>query len=533
MAKNLLLLILLYSTTIWAQNPTAHFDDLYIKTLTETASKDVSLALKIADSLTTAAKTPEIKGRSLMLTSQIYLQKTQYEKSIEFAEKAKDLLNTTENYELQAKVRGLLSNEYRQIALNHKSKDYLNEGLKIADKIKDIKKKYQVKALFCQELANIEADAEKYPNSVKYLKQSLKYLSEIPQDSINIGLNNQMLGELYGRYLNNYKLSEIHYLQALRFLPKSNMNTGVCYVGLGKLKFIQKNYTEAEKFYLKALEYAEATDIPEMKRHTAESLAELYEQTKDYKKANFYRKKQNKNINKIQGKALEFIDKNYSKIEKEKDQYASWNSTKNMVIGIGALLFLSLIIIFIINKKKQKQEYQKFKNIIDHYKEKEEYVLEKNVITSDVEENENEEEIIAEEMDSENKQTDIAINKETEAKILEQLENFEKDEMYNNSYISLSFLATEFNTNIRYTSFVIKKHKGTDFKSYINKLRINYIIHKLNTSPKYRKYKVSALAEECGFTYHSKFATVFKSITGISPSTFISFIELEEKDNKN
>lgn len=460
MAKNLLLLIFLYSTTIWAQKPTAHFDDLYIKTLTETASKDASLALKIADSLTAAAKTPEIKGRSLMLTSQIYLQKTQYEKSIEFAEKAKDILNTTENYELQAKVRGLLSNEYRQIALNHKSKDYLNDGLKIADKIKDIQKKYQVKALFCQELANIEADAKRYPNAVKYLQQSLKYLSEIPQDSINIGLNNQMLGELYGRYLNNYKLSEIHYLQALKFLPKSNMNTGVSYVGLGKIKFSQKKYTEAEKFYLKALEYAEVTDIPEMKRHTAESLAELYEQTKDYKKASFYRKKQNENINKIQGTALEFIDKNYSKIEKEKDKYASWNSIKNTVISIASLLILSLIIVFIINKKKQKEEYSKFKSIIAHYKEKEEYVLDSKFVTSEIDDNEAEEENISEEINIENKQNDIAINKETEAKILEQLDHFEKDEMYNNSYISLSFLATEFNTNIRYISFVVKKHKA-------------------------------------------------------------------------
>lgn len=103
--------------------------------------------------------------------------------------------------------------------------------------------------------------------------------------------------------------------------------------------------------------------------------------------------------------------------------------------------------------------------------------------------------------------------------------------MFNLSYISLSFLATEFNTNSKYISYVVKKYKDTDFKNYINKLRINYIIHKLNTSEKYRRYKVGALAEECGFSSHSAFATIFKSITGISPSTFISFIEQEKAKN--
>ncbi|WP_337059076.1 AraC family transcriptional regulator [Elizabethkingia meningoseptica] len=33
------------------------------------------------------------------------------------------------------------------------------------------------------------------------------------------------------------------------------------------------------------------------------------------------------------------------------------------------------------------------------------------------------------------------------------------------------------------------------------------------------------LAEEAGFSSHSKFATVFKNIAGVSPSYFIRYIE--------
>ncbi|WP_326984598.1 helix-turn-helix domain-containing protein [Chryseobacterium sp. MYb264] len=528
MSKKILLLIILFSTMIWAQKDNNTFDNLYRKTLTETASKDIPRALKIADSLINAAKTPEIKGKSLMLASQIYLQKVQYEKSINYAEQAKDILNTTENYELQAKIRGLLSNVYRQMSLNHKSTNYLNEGLKIADKIKNQQKRDHTKALFFQELAEIEANAERYKASVENVQKSLKYLSQIPADSIAIGRDHQMLGQLYGDYLNNIELSEAHYLKAIQFLPESNMNTGLCYDGLGKIKLLQKDYKEAEKFFSKALQYAEASDIPEMKRHMYSSMAELYESTNQYKKASFYRKKQTENINKIQDKSLEFIDNDYNKIEKEKEKYASISNKQNIILGIAVLIILALITMYIINRKKRKEKYRRFKNIINHYKEKSEYVLEIKVDTSDVDEKSNEEEIISSEIDSEHMQADIAINKETELKILEQLERFEKEETFNNNYISLSYLATEFNTNIRYISYVVKKHKNADFKNYINKLRINYIIHKLNTSEKYRKYKVGALAEECGFSSHSKFTTIFKSITGISPSNFISFIEEEE-----
>lgn len=530
MTKKLLVFIFLYSTTVWAQKTNDPYEKLYMTTLTEVAAKDMPHALKIADSMSVAATTPQHKGRSLMLTAGLYMQQSKYKESITFAEKAKDILDTTDNDELQAKIRGLLATEYRIIGLLHQSKKYSDEGLQIADKIKDVQKQAQVKSLFLQELAYYEINNNKnYKAAIAYLTKSLKYCSKIPEDQINLGRTHQMLGEVYCFYLNNYNLAEKHYEIALKNLPESYYVTALVQEGLGKVRFSQKRYDEAEKFFLKALQFAQTTDHPEMKRRIFNDISEYYEKTNQYKKAAVYRKK----LAEINWKEAEIhshtVDVDYNKIENENQQYASWDGSKNIAISIASLIILSLIAIFIINKRKQKAEYLKFKTIIDHYKEKEEYVLETKVDTSEVDENE--EKNISDEIEIKNKQTDIAINKETETKILEQLDQFEKDEMFNQSYISLSFLATEFNTNSKYISYVVKKYKNTDFKNYINKLRINYIIHKLNTSEKYRRYKVGALAEECGFSSHSAFATIFKSITGISPSTFISFIE-QEKSKK-
>jgi len=531
MNKNLVIILFICSTAIRAQKIIDPYERLYMTTLTQVAAKDMKHALQIADSMTVAATTPQHEGRSIMLSASLYMQQSKYEESIKFAEKAKDILDTTESYELQAKIRGLLTTVYRILGLLHQSKKYAEEGLKIADKINDMKKEAQVKSLFLQELAYYEINNNKnYSDAITYLNHSLEYCSKIPEDQINVGRTHQMLGEVYCFYLNQYSLAEKHYQIALKNLPELYYVTSLVHEGLGKVRFSQKRYEEAEKFYLQALKFAETTDHPEMKRRVFNDISEYYEKTNQYKKASVYRKKLADLNWREAEKHSHIVDTDYNKVENENQQYAKGDLSKNIIIGVTFFMILSLIGIFITYRKKQKKEYLKFKAIIDHYKEKEEYVLETKVDISAFEESEIQEENVSDLIDlKDNKQIDIAINKETEAKILEQLQQFEENEMFNKNFVSLSFLATEFNTNSRYISYVVKKYKNTDFKNYINKLRINYIIHKLNTSEIHRRHKVGALAEECGFTSHSTFATVFKSITGISPSSFISFIEQEKK----
>jgi hypothetical protein len=76
-------------------------------------------------------------------------------------------------------------------------------------------------------------------------------------------------------------------------------------------------------------------------------------------------------------------------------------------------------------------------------------------------------------------------------------------------------------------------YEGISIDTYINKLRINYIVEKLKTDPNFIKYRISYLAENCGFASHSSFATVFKTITGLSygnlinPLTFLWAKDLE------
>lgn len=124
------------------------------------------------------------------------------------------------------------------------------------------------------------------------------------------------------------------------------------------------------------------------------------------------------------------------------------------------------------------------------------------------------------------------VPQDTEQLLLAKLKRFENSTRFTSKDMSLAVLAGQFETNTKYLSEVINKHYHVNFNTYINKLRINFIVKKLKSDSNFINYKISYLAEACGFSSHSSFATVFKSITGIAPITFIELLK-DEKEAVN
>lgn len=119
----------------------------------------------------------------------------------------------------------------------------------------------------------------------------------------------------------------------------------------------------------------------------------------------------------------------------------------------------------------------------------------------------------------------IVIPDRTEEEILEKLLKFEKSELFLDPQIRLATIAKELDTNTRYLSSIINASKARSFNAYINSLRIQYIVGKLTSEPRYRTYKISYLAEAGGFTSQSSFNTAFKEFTGLTPSAYIKKLE--------
>lgn len=124
----------------------------------------------------------------------------------------------------------------------------------------------------------------------------------------------------------------------------------------------------------------------------------------------------------------------------------------------------------------------------------------------------------------------LNINDETIKHILARLAKFEKSQKYLRQDMSLSGLASYLDTNTKYLSEILKQYKGKKFSDYINGLRIMHITEVLYKNPIYREYKISYLAESCGFASREVFAVVFKKETGISPSYFINNLRNGEEN---
>lgn len=124
----------------------------------------------------------------------------------------------------------------------------------------------------------------------------------------------------------------------------------------------------------------------------------------------------------------------------------------------------------------------------------------------------------------------ISISEDTTISLLNKLSKFEKSEKFLKKDVTLTALSNSLNTNPRYLSEIIKQHKGKNFNNYLNGLRIHYITSKLYTTPVFREYKISYLAEACGFSSREVFSVIFKKEMGVTPSYFISQLKRNEKD---
>lgn len=109
--------------------------------------------------------------------------------------------------------------------------------------------------------------------------------------------------------------------------------------------------------------------------------------------------------------------------------------------------------------------------------------------------------------------------------ILKELDKFEAKELFLKKGITLSSLAKNMKTNTAYLSEIINTHKGKNFATYLNDLRINYALNKLLTDKRFRSYKLSVIAEEIGYNNEQAFSLAFKKKTGTTLSIYIKEIE--------
>lgn len=534
MSRSLLKLLFLFITAvpIWAQKKYS-FDQICERASVQTASKDIPKALKVADSLYMSAQHPLDKVKSLLLSAELYHSAGEFKKSICYGENAHSLLSQISDPEWFSRVNEFLAKEYRLVGLYQRSKKYTLQGIEAAKGITDSQKKSEVLGLLNQEMAYYEMEQGSYPDAIKYIELSLNAFGNdnIQDNGRAIAASYQILGDVYFK-LKDYVISESCYRKAESLLKENCCILGLVYNGLGGIRLKQKNWKDAEIYLKKAENLADSSRSLKFKKAVYSNINDYYEGTGDTFKASLYAVKYVRAYDSLTARSREFAMRNPDTPAKPNKKSTQISIVKNTAIIV---LIVSLIGIVIFFKTKQKKQRSKFRNIIRTQLQMISSRSESSPLKA---ENPDFSNISVEEVDDraggvDKKRNESLMTSETEAKLLELLDVFEKGELYNNKNMSLSFLAAELNTNTKYLSYVINQHKSADVKTYVNRLRINYIVDKLINDEKYRQYKISILADECGFSSHSKFASIFKAVTDFSPSAYIKYLDAENQSGKD
>lgn len=478
-----------------------------------------SLKKEYADSvILIAEKTNDssLIGRAFDIKAGVYYDYKQYNKALDYYLKAENTLKNT-------------NNEYSKHSVSYSIgviKMYLGHFEEAEELFKEAKEYFK--------------SVDNNNHRLLYLR-SLYRLGEINQfthqykeaTTINLlGLQEalsieQKYQEMYfnlGIGIDNYLAKE--YELAIQHIQKSIPTLE----GLGDFDVVQKaEFYLGESFLAlnheeKALESFQKVDslfikngfLNPIARGSYERLIDFYKEKNDKDKQLYYINQllEADKINAENNQQLAYtLNKEYdtkrlleNKAQLEK-QFANWR--------IYAISGLSLVLLgavyFFIQYRKTKNKHQKL------HQRYEELIHKKQEIKTNVTETPTE---ISKKQE---------IPEEVIEDILKKIEKFENENEFLNPKIDQKYLAKKFKTNTSYLSKIINSQKSKNFSSYLNTLRINYIIELLKNEPQYRLYTVQALAEHCGYTNSRQFSDAFYTETGLRPAYFIEQIQKEQE----
>ncbi|MNU77957.1 DNA-binding transcriptional regulator ChbR [compost metagenome] len=495
------------------------FDSIYFTTAVNTAAKDINKAIRIADSLYQHSKPEIFQLKALMLSSSLFQQKGDIKKSVQYAVKADSIAVKHKIYDWEARIAGFLSTQYRIMGLYEEGEEYLEKGKEVSNKIENEQMKKLYLGMIYQETAYYEIEYEQYKKAYKAAKSADEYFKQLvysEQDrTYFLATNEQLLGRICIG-LKKWDDAFGHYNKALDKLTKvtqeNAMLSGFIYSGLGRIYLEKKDLVSAFENLRKAEKIVEQSDYLELKIEVYKTLADYYQLSKDYVKYSKYNNKYVESLELSEKKKKESIT-DFVKTTKSKGEVLAYN--RNLLLIISIALCIVVVLTFVWHRRSRKRERERFREVMKKMrKAQQEKEQEKPVA------------VVIEKKETPNRKI---MSDAIEAKILKDLKEFENGSKYTDKQMSLPILAGMLKTNTKYLSHVLNTYLNKDFNTYINELRVKYIIEKIEQDEKFKSYKLSVLAEECGFSSHSKFSAVFKSVTGFSPSTFLVYLEESSK----
>lgn len=453
------------------------------------------------------------------IISQAFAMKGDYVQSVNIFSQKEDVdKKKSLSYFMQVFGGYNLADQYQNLDLYNQSKKIITHLLSDQKLLKSNDPKLRITTAKLYQLQALNLGINRnYSTALENLDKSDQYISNNNEENRIIKTENRIFRSSYLMKQNNladYKKLIDQVISELEQQKDQPFLLSLAYENISRYYFLKQDYKASAQKLESGLLLIEDLPFNNVKIKIYESLSRTYLALHDDTKYHQYNKYYNDLKVKTDSNTKEGIRYIVKLVETNQNKNIEFQKQKYQKSSLSVFLALSLIIIglfiyFLIIKNKnkdlqkqfdffEKQNHQKLQTVVPTHS-----LLKK---TKDPEKNTNK------------------ISKEKEEEILQKLEEFEQSDRYLNKNMSLSMLSSQMEVNTKYLSEVINNHKEKNFNGYINKLRINHIAQLLRSNPSFLHYKVSYLAEYSGFSSHSAFTTVFKSVTGMSPNIYIQEI---------
>ncbi|SEH83305.1 Tetratricopeptide repeat-containing protein [Paenimyroides aquimaris] len=482
-----------------------------------------------------------IKGRFLNRSTVFYYKHRDFKNALYYAIESEAFNEEIDNlYNLNA-VRIDIGNIYHHTRYYDKAIAYFTQAKNYYQNKKDYNHlRSYIVTLYCLNKTYWQLqDIDKLTTTIKESEQAITLLKPKHKQLETAYLEYAKGGLAFLQ--KDYATAQNHFTKALPAIQQNNdfTNEYVVYLYLGKILWEQNNKQEAVTYFTKIdtlfnekkflnyelretydylIEYYNETNQPQLQFQATESLMQLNQQFEQ----------EQKNITNMLHVELDDkkLKNNQLHLQKLLNKYNFWIS----VLG-GALLLMAAYLFW---KKYKKSPYQAEKHvkIIEQNQTAEStdskttdndaVKIEKTetVETESVDENLTE---IPEQQPQEKK---VAVLSATDQRLLEGLNSFEQKKGFL-AQITLDDLAKQLHTTRSTLSPFLNEHKK-GFNAYINSLRIQQAVTDLKADKELRKKTVKELAVTYGDLHPKTFASLFKVITGETPTAFIEILDAED-----
>lgn len=486
-------------------------EQIFIKNV-NSVYKNPEQTAKVANYLFENAASNAEKAKALYLLSKSKMLQGNNVEGIEDLFKAKENLKDNDSPFIASLVFIALSERFRMSGMDDIAVNYLNQAENFSKKISSESEAEISKTLLFLEQSK-KNGANSSEKQIQILKQAENFsIHEVP------ALKAIVENEIGNHYILASKedSAAVYFNKSLSILKNSNLENsliaGVSLQGLGVVLYKKSDLETAKKYFNHALQLPLIEKT--VKAEILQNFSEIYKsQDSVALSQKYYNEKAILNAavidseRKMRSVIISHIDTDQqNNLLNDKNDYYKWGA-------LLAALFLLTFIGYYFYNRKLNLEYKRFQKVIAQVEKDEKLEAPFSIDDSALKPSKG-----------------VVIPEETEKNILERLDEFERTTKFTNSNMNLGLLAKQMKTNSKYISEIIHTHKQKNFNTYINELRVNYIIQLMKTDKAYLSYKVSYLAETCGFSSHSAFTVVFKSITGFTPKQFISFLKKSRKE---